>query len=409
MKIGIVCFNFFIAGGARLALDLAKSLGKLGHKVVIYTPDNKAESYRDIMAGLDIKIIKPRLSITAFSSKKPRTFVGWIIKKIREEVGFLSAARKIVSAMESDFDIVSVHDSSYVVGYLYKRKLNPRTRVIWNVNGQPFLYISRNNFLIDIVGRIYHWTRGFFNKKYLRAVDESIVLDTYNKQWLEKYGVKNISIIRGGIDFGKFYAPVKDFTKKATNKSVKLFALGALNPYRRFEDVIMAIYYLRQWGYNAEAEIICNNIWHEDGVRDNLISLVQKHHLENAVRLHFTGVPDEELRRTYSNSDVFVQAVYVTPPGNHGWGLVNFESMASGLPLIVCRASTATEVLEDNRTALFVDPLSPEQIARKVESLILNPKLYKEIALAGQSFVKNNLSWEKYAQEVLEVFKASQK
>jgi len=35
----------------------------------------------------------------------------------------------------------------------------------------------------------------------LRAVDESIVLDTYNKQWLEKYGVKYHSLQFGKMKF----------------------------------------------------------------------------------------------------------------------------------------------------------------------------------------------------------------
>ena len=78
--------------------------------------------------------------------------------------------------------------------------------------------------------------------------------------------------------------------------------------------------------------------------------------------------------------------------------------MAAGLPVILCHTTTSTEVLEDGKTALFVDPISPEQIAEKVKHLIDNPADYFRIASAGQKFVKENMSWEKFAEETLRAF-----
>jgi len=71
------------------------------------------------------------------------------------------------------------------------------------------------------------------------------------------------------------------------------------------------------------------------------------------------------------------------------------------LPLIICHTTTSSEVLEDGKTALFVDPMSPTQIAEKVEFLIKNPEAYKEIAERGQEFVKKEMTWEKYTDVIL--------
>jgi glycosyltransferase involved in cell wall biosynthesis len=78
--------------------------------------------------------------------------------------------------------------------------------------------------------------------------------------------------------------------------------------------------------------------------------------------------------------------------------------MAAGTPTIVCRAIDVVEALKDGETALFVDPLSPEDIAEKISSAVRDPALYRKIAVAGQEFVKRNMSWEKYAAEMLVEF-----
>jgi len=166
----------------------------------------------------------------------------------------------------------------------------------------------------------------------------------------------------------------------------------------------MAVKYLCDWGYNPYLDIYCNNIWNQDGCKEDLIALRAKYNLEKRVNFVFDGVSEAKLRETYSKSDVFVQAVYVPPPSHHGWGLVNFEAMAAGLPLVLCKSSTATEVLTDGENYLGVQPLSPEQIAQQIKKIIDDPGLYFKIASNGQGFVKDNLSWEKYGRDMLKAF-----
>ena len=59
------------------------------------------------------------------------------------------------------------------------------------------------------------------------------------------------------------------------------------------------------------------------------------------------------------------------------------------------------EVLRDGETALFVDPLSPRQIAEKVKLLVENPGMYEAIAKRAQALVEHEFSWENYAKKIL--------
>jgi len=308
--------------------------------------------------------------------------------------------------MDPDFDIVNVHDFSYRVGYFYKQR-HSKAKVVWHENATLFVYMTRGKFLHDLAGRLYWCVKKLQDKKYFRAMDTMVVLDHYNKRRREEAGGHDVVVVRCGLDVEKFYAPVKDFHAKAARKEVQLLALGALNAYRRYDNVVEAVRMLREWGYDARAKIVAKNVWHEDQCREDLVALVKKYNLEPYLRFYFDGLPEPELVQAMRGADVFVQAVYSPPPSHHGWGIVNFEAIAAGVPVVVTRSATATEVLQDGETALFFEPLHPEQIAEKVKFLVDHPDAYQHIASAGQKYVRENQSWKRYAEEVLVVFRTS--
>ena len=403
MKVGIVCFTLsFVAGGPRLVFGLARSLEKLGHKVVIYAPDFNAAYYKDTTHDLDIRVVTPDRPI--IWSGQPKNFLDWISRKVRQEKDFADISKKVASFMDRDFDVVNIHDFAYRTGYFYK-KINPQAKIIWTENAPPFMFLKRSNPLSNIFGSAFQFFKELSSSRYFRAIDRVAVLDFFNKKWSEDRGFKDVFVIRAGVDFDKFYSPAKKISpEKSQNLQVRILALGALNPYRRYDDIVLAVSILRGWGYNASLLVIANNIWQEDKCRDDLVRLVESKNLQPYVDFEFSGVSDEELRQAYRESDVFVQAVYVPPPGNHGWGLVNFEGMAAGLPLVVCETATATEVLRDGENALFVKPRTPQEIAKKIKFLVDHPDKYHAIASAGQEFTRKEMSWDRYARETLALF-----
>ena len=401
MKIGIVSLNLsFIAGGPRLIFGLAHSLEAAGHRVIIYAPDFDATYYKEAAAGLTIKVVRPPKPL--IWTGRPKNIFKWIWHKLEQEQRFISASKQIAAAADVDLDVLNIHDFSYRTGYFYKKR-NPSTQIIWTENAPPYMYVPKKNFFFNLLGVAYQQIKERSSKKYFRAMDKIAVLDIFNKNWCEERGLKNIAVVRCGVDFNKFYFPVKNFAERAKKRTVQLFALGALNGYRRYDIVMRSVKALRDDGIDARALIVANNIWHEDAVKKDLIQLAKELHLEPFIDFRFAGVTDAELREAYRAADFFVQAVYVDPPGNHGWGIVNFEGMSAGLPLILCNSATATEVLKDDESAFFVKPLSFEQIAEKVKRCITEPELYKKVGEAGQG-VARGLTWAKYTEETLVLF-----
>lgn len=399
MKIAIVCFNVnWPAGGPRLLFSSARAWEKQGHRVVIYVPEFTGRYFRDLWEGLDIRAVKPKES---FVWEGRPSFFKWIIKKIKHERLHLDTARRIARAMDADFDLVNLHDYAYRAAPSY-RKRNPKAKILWSSNDPPYTYLPKPDIFRDTLSRLYNWWRDVSSKKYFRAIDATVVLDDYNREWCKKRGI-DAEIVYLGVDYEKFHLPLRDFRPSAKEKRVNLFSLGALNVYRRYADTIMAAKILRAAGYKPRLNIIANDTWHESAHREELVKLVRENKLEDIVTFHFEGADHEGIIHALREAHVFVYAVYLPPPRDgFGFSIAVIEAIAAGLPVVICRTTTSQEVLKDGETALFVDPMSPEDIAAKVKLLVDHPDQYEKIAAAGQKLVKERLTWDAYARQVLD-------
>jgi glycosyltransferase involved in cell wall biosynthesis len=91
------------------------------------------------------------------------------------------------------------------------------------------------------------------------------------------------------------------------------------------------------------------------------------------------------------------------------WGLVVFEAMAMGLPVIVSETAGASEVLTDHENSIIVKPKDPKGIASAVQELIQKPELYKKLSREGRKFVEKNISWPRYTEDMLKIFQSKLK
>lgn len=400
MKIAIVCFNLeWQAGGTRLIYSLARGLKNQGHTAVIYAPAVNERAFPELRSGLDIRVIPPPYEF--LWNKKISGFLNKITAKLREDRLHEIMAKKIADSMDADFDVVNVHDFAYRVAFYYRQR-DLKAKILWTENDPPYMYLPKKNFIYDLSSKIYNYMRDVFATKHFKAIDKVAVLDFYNRDWCRARGLNPV-VIRSGVDFDAFYHPAH--MRIGSEPIFTVFSLGALSPYRRFEDIIYASKLLHDQGYAIHTSIVCKDIWNAKDYRHKLEKLAKELCVESYVTINFNGVSDEELKQEFKQADVFVLATYLPYPRNgYGWGLTNFEAMASGLPLLICRTSTACEVLEDGKNVLMVDPQNPEQIAQKVEFLIKCVPEYNNIASEGQRFVKEAISWEKYAKNLIDIF-----
>ncbi|MCD6568268.1 MAG: glycosyltransferase family 4 protein [Dehalococcoidia bacterium] len=101
----------------------------------------------------------------------------------------------------------------------------------------------------------------------------------------------------------------------------------------------------------------------------------------------------------YAASDVFVFPTIYEP-----FGLVIVEAMASGLPVITSGIAGAADVIIDGVNGLLLrEPSDVNDLATKIESLLLNAELRKTMGEHAREAVEN-LSWDWVAQKTIGVY-----
>jgi glycosyltransferase involved in cell wall biosynthesis len=129
-----------------------------------------------------------------------------------------------------------------------------------------------------------------------------------------------------------------------------------------------------------------------------LMKLAEKLGVRDKV-LFLNSTSDQELAEVYAACDVFVYPASASP-----WGLVVTEAMAASKPVIVSKQAGIADVIQNGVNGIVVDQAKPKEIAKQVQMLMSSPKLRKRIGENAYEYVKNNLSWEKYAKNVENVF-----
>jgi glycosyltransferase involved in cell wall biosynthesis len=163
--------------------------------------------------------------------------------------------------------------------------------------------------------------------------------------------------------------------------------VGNLELNKRQADSIRALYYLSK-SYNNIKLILDGG-----GRREHLVKLSEKSGVRDKVLFLHTN-DDEELAKVYAACDVFVFPAQIT------WGLAVIEAMAAAKPVIVSKKSGASEIVQSGVNGIVVDHAKPEEIAKQIELLMNNPKLRRKLGENGYEYVRNNLSWEKYAKNM---------
>ncbi|QQG40222.1 MAG: glycosyltransferase family 4 protein [Candidatus Aenigmatarchaeota archaeon] len=93
--------------------------------------------------------------------------------------------------------------------------------------------------------------------------------------------------------------------------------------------------------------------------------------------------------------------IFVFPSLQEGFGLMQIEAMAAGLPVVGTTACTSPELVDG--AGLMAEP-TPEDVAAKVETLVNDETLRKSLGRKGRERARL-FSWRKIAEGTLEIYK----
>jgi glycosyltransferase involved in cell wall biosynthesis len=402
MKIGILIYSLNVKGGGhRQALELANYLKNKGHKIIIFTYFFDKNSTHDfLIRSLNVEYLynltkEEELHFWGDIEKVSNKLLKFLLI-IKNTFKKIRLAQKIAEKIPPDLDLLNTHDEiSFIAGYYAKKKLK-NLKTVFMCNDVPSYIWTYKRFerKMNLIKKIFLFILDKINLFYLKSYDKIVVLDNLNKEALKTYFNLEGEIIKSGLALDGY---VFNSDKKINKNEIKILTVGFLERHKRFEDAILALKILREKGYNCKL-LIVGKYDHNSEYFNYLQNLINNLSLKNNVL--FKGVvSEEELKNLYQEADIFV-----FPAHNQTWGLVVFEAMASGLPVVVSNTTGASEVLTHTKNALIFNAKNYKEMADMVEMLINDPKVYEDIRFNGRKFVEENISWDKYGSKMEEIF-----
>lgn len=376
MKIALIHSTLDFSGGAeRLVLYLAKELQNLGKEVDVYSISfNRDKCYPELNRGLNINSLKRDFP---YLSTKSGLFAPYeFLLKIHYAI-------KLAERIDNKYDIINCHNFPSTITSV-KIKEQSDMPVIWYCH-EPLYVVKSNNPL-------FHFIKNY-DRKVVEKIDE-IVSYSYNSDSIDRlYNRKPIPIY-SGVDIGRFGKGDKGKIKEkyGINDNVLLF-VGQLAIDKRVHDLICALKIVNEKIPNTKLVIVGDGRY-----KDNLASMAHELKLKNNVI--FTGfVDDEELPDYYASADIFLN-----PAVKQSWGLAPFEAMAAKTLTVVSSDTGAAQVIKENDIGVVLDPLQPELWAEKIIGLLENKEESEKMAEKGYRWVNENMSWEIFAKNMLNIF-----
>ncbi len=188
-----------------------------------------------------------------------------------------------------------------------------------------------------------------------------------------------------------------DISKFGVNKKYVLY-VGSAYPHKNLENLIRAWQIFTDKHDNDYQLVLVgkDSYFYDRLVNDPSLTLP----LLRGGNVVYAGfVPDDELVELYKNA-----SLYVFPSLYEGFGLPPLEAQKYNVPVVSSNASCLPEVLVDS--ALYFDPENLDQMADMMWTGLTDNNLRFEL----QNNARENLqrfSWQKLAEQTLEVYKKS--
>lgn len=200
---------------------------------------------------------------------------------------------------------------------------------------------------------------------------------------------KEIGVVYNGIDTEEFFS---DVSKRSADKFT-IICVSRVTPRKGVRFLIQAFKILS--GRYTHARLL---IVGDGNEKKSLEDLVQALGMNDKVE--FAGpIPHEKILAYYQKANVFV-----LPSLNEGMSNVMLEALACGLPIVATDTGGTKELLTDGVNGLVVRMRDADDLAEKIEKLILDPQLEKTMSQESRKLAET-LSWSNVAREYADLYK----
>jgi len=204
-------------------------------------------------------------------------------------------------------------------------------------------------------------------------------------------------ILGHGIDTDLF----KPAANKKKDKVFQIISVGRISPIKDYPTLIQTIEMIvkKQPSICLKVNIIGSpGLPHQQTYYDQLKKMVQEKNLETVV--NFKGaIPNQQLPSYYQQADL---SINLCPTGSPDKAVL--ESMACGLPVLVCNKTFVTDLGPYVEKLLFKEK-DPADLAEKILNLMKDSQL-TEIGLFLREQVVKHHNLDNLVEKIIDVFRA---
>ena len=345
--------EFGIAGAEIMCENLSTELMKKGHDMTVvslYTYES-AITKRLKEKGVDI----------IFLDKKPG-FDFSMFRKIR------SVVKKIKP------DVIRTH--RYVAQYVIPASLG--------LNVKAKIHTVHNIAQEENTP----WARKL-NKFFFHFCDlVPVALTQLIKETIvEEYGIKEsaIPVIYNGV-------PLENCIRKVSyniGETVNLLHIGRYSEQKNHVEMIKAIVNL-----HSKYQNIRLHLWGDGPLKGTISDLIANNHAANYIIEH--GLCDKSYQH-FCDADIFL-----LPSKYAGMPMTLIEAMGTALPIVASKVGGIPDMIKDSENGLLCSPIA-EDIAQKIETLILAPRLREQLG-CNAILKANDFTSQKMAEQYLNLY-----
>lgn len=277
------------------------------------------------------------------------------------------------------------HDSAFIRDFIYITLIKLfKVRIVFHLQGKGIKQLSQNNSI-----RYLAYKFSFMNE-YIICLSNKLVEDVKNVYDGDPFIVPNCS-----PDFG--FEIKNKLDENSLKSPIKIVYIANLIKTKGIFDLINASKIIKEKGYNFIIDIIGDEM---DVKYSTLIEITKELGLSDNYIFHGPLYGRKKYEQLLKE-DIFVFPTYYQ---NEAFPLTIIEAMQAGLPVISTYEGGIEDLVDDGITGFLVEKNNPEQLADKIEILIIKPELRKEMGEKGRKKYLENYTLEKFEQNIINVF-----
>jgi len=373
-----------VGGISRHCFGLARALSKRGCEVHVVTLGFPDAPSSERVENVNVHRVLPEVGTTGFLS--------WVLLFNNSMSSYVTKLRKQIG-----FDVVHSHDWLTIPSGLAVSAILERPLVITfhsTESGRSLGSFTAESFTIEGIE-----SSGIEGASRLVVASRSMMEEVCGRF---KTPQEKVRVIPNAFDL-QAPRPSVDVTKIREQLGISpsdrvVLCVGRLTPQKGVEFLIQAAPEILKQHPDARFVIVGDG-W----ARASLQGTAKSLGVDN--RTVFTGfVPEDVLSSLFS-----MCAALVVPSVYEPFGIVALEGMAGGSPLIVSQTGGLAEVVEHEKTGLWVYPRNPKSIAWGVDRILSNPELSKQLVENARAALTTRFTWDAVAVNTIGVYEEARK